>query len=367
MRVLVVHAPGSPIREIRQAVLGAGGECTADDCIGPQELASRLAQVPVSLVVVKGDSGGLDLAPVRDALSLVTASRVAIGSELNEERAIAQQIGAHDFIAESSARSGLEALIHRLMNQGTTPKPRGTVISVFAPLAGSGGTTVASNLAGAFAAAHPKEAALIEVARDFGDLALLMNLTPTYTARDACMRWQALDRLSLANGFSQHDSGASVLVNGVEHAANEFVSPDSVRRLAVLARFLHTYTVFALESRLGEEEIEVMKLSDSVVFVIRPDVVAVRRARWALDECERQGVSRTKIQLVVNRWGQPGQLTMQQIESTLGLKALEQIPDDPSRVNQATNQGVLLQQYARRASISRKFDALATKLNGLVR
>ena len=94
------------------------------------------------------------------------------------------------------------------MNQGNAPRPRGTVISVFAPIPGSGGTTVASNLAGAFAAAHPKEAALIEVARDFGDLALLLNLTPNYTSRDACMRWQSLDRMSLANGFAEHPSGA---------------------------------------------------------------------------------------------------------------------------------------------------------------
>jgi Flp pilus assembly CpaE family ATPase len=101
-----------------------------------------------------------------------------------------------------------------------------------------------------------------------------------------------------------------------------------------------------------------------VVFVIRPDVVAVRRAAWALDVCERNGVSRERIQLVVNRWGQSGQLSMQQIETTLNMKAIEQIPDDPSRLNQATNQGVLLQQYARRASISRKFDSLASKLNG---
>jgi pilus assembly protein CpaE len=241
---------------------------------------------------------------------------------------------------------------------------RGTVVAVYAPLPGSGGTTVASNLAGAFAAAHPKETALIEVARDFGDLALLLNVTPAHTARDACQRWESLDRLSLANSFEPHASGACVLVNGVEQFGNEFVSRDSVRRLAVLSRYVYGYTVFALESRLGVEELEVMSLSDRVVFVVRPDVVAVRRARWALDRYEQAGLPRDRVQLVVNRWGQPGQLTMQQIETTVGVKAVEQIPDDPSRLNQATNQGVMLQQYARRASISRRFDSLANKLNG---
>jgi pilus assembly protein CpaE len=289
---------------------------------------------------------------------------VAVGSATQAEKAIAQSLECTEFMEEDEVRTALEPVIHRLMGQAGAARPRGTVISVYAPLPGSGGTTVAGNLAGAFAASHPKETALVELARDFGDLALLLNITPTHTASDACQRWQALDRLSLSNSFEEHASGASVLVNGVEDFGNQYLTKDAVRRLAVLSRFLYAYSVFALESRLGEEELEVMRLSDRVVFVIRPDVVAVRRASWALDVCERNGVSRERVQLVVNRWGQSGQLSMQQIESTLGMKALEQIPDDPSRMNQATNQGVLLQQYARRASICRKFDSLATKLNG---
>jgi pilus assembly protein CpaE len=362
MRVLVVHNPGSQIREIRNTIVGAGGECEAGDCVTPADLAARLGQVPANLVVVYADGGQLDLATVREAVNLVGAPRVVVGSGDGAQTA-AQQIEG-EFIPEQNARSGLELILQRMMGQGSAPRPRGTVISVYAPLPGSGGTTVAANLAGAFAAAHPQEAALVEVAREYGDLALLLNITPAHTTRDACMRWQQLDRTSLGNSFEDHPSGAKVLVNGVEQFANEHLSRDAVRRLAVLSRFLNGYTVFALESRLGDVELEVMRLSDRVVFVVRPDVVAVRRARWALDMCEQKGIARDRIQFVVNRWGQPGQLTMQQIEGTLGVKVMEQIPDDPSRLNQATNQGVLLQQYARRATISKKFDSLATKLNG---
>ncbi len=362
MRVLVVHNPGTPIRDIRNAIVGAGGDCEAEDCVAPRDLAARLGQVPANLVVVHAPDDTLDLAAVREAVNLVGAPRVVIGSGEAAQEA-ARQIEA-ELIAESNARSGLESLLQRLMGQGSAPRPRGTVISVYAPLPGSGGTTVAANRAGAFASAYPNEAALVEVAREHGDLALLLNITPSHTTRDACMRWQQLDRTSLGNSFEAHASGAKVLVNGVDQFANEHLSRDAVRRLAVLSRFLNGYTVFALESRLGAEELEIMRLSDRVVIVVRPDVVAVRRARWALDVCDQKGISRDRIQVVVNRWGQPGQLTIQQIEGTLGMKVLEQIPDDPSRMNQATNQGVLLQQYARRATISKRFDSLATKLNG---
>jgi pilus assembly protein CpaE len=364
MRVLIVQSPGGANRELRQAVSGAGGECTAEDCVAPADFAARLAQVPVGLVVVKTDARGFDVEPVQEALSLVAVPRVAVGGGTEAERAIAEQLGASEFIELQDARGGLERVMQELQTNDTT-KGRGIVVAVYAPVPGSGATTIASNLAGAFAAAHPKEAALVEVARDFGDLALLLNLSPAHTTRDACQRWQSLDRVSLEGSFEEHASGAAVLANGVDQFHNEFLNRDSVRKLAVLTRFIYGYTVFALESRLEEEELEVMRLSDRVLFVIRPDVVAVRRARWALEKCTQEGgLNREAIQLVVNRWGQGGQLTLQQIEQTLGIKAIEQIPDDPGRLNQATNQGVLLQQYARRAAICRRFDSLATKLNG---
>src|SRR5690606_14461063 len=152
MRVVVVHAPGSAVRDIRQVILGSGAECTSEDCVSPGDLAARLAQVPAQLVVIKMEPSGLDIARIQDALSVAAAPRVAVGNDSPQERIAAQQLECSEFILASEVRPGLETVIHRLIGQGVTPRPRGTVVSVFAPLPGSGGTTVASNLAGAFAA-----------------------------------------------------------------------------------------------------------------------------------------------------------------------------------------------------------------------
>ena len=58
MRVLVVHNPGTPIRDIRNAIVGAGGDCEAEDCVAPRDLAARLGQVPANLVVVHAPAAG---------------------------------------------------------------------------------------------------------------------------------------------------------------------------------------------------------------------------------------------------------------------------------------------------------------------
>jgi Flp pilus assembly CpaE family ATPase len=106
-----------------------------------------------------------------------------------------------------------------------------------------------------------------------------------------------------------------------------------------------------------------MRLSDAVVYVVRPDVPAVRRAALVLNEVLAAGIDRQRICLVVNRFGQPGQLALKQLESTLDMRAAHLIPDDPQNVNRAANYGSLLQERARFKKITRRFAALANALN----
>jgi pilus assembly protein CpaE len=161
-----------------------------------------------------------------------------------------------------------------------------------------------------------------------------------------------------------HSSGLRVLANAVDAVQNRYLTTEAVRRLAILARVAIRYTVLALDNRLSEVEVEAMRLSDAIVVVIRPDVPGVRRARWALAEAVTQGVPRNRFRVVVNRYGQSGQLPLAQIESALGFKARHLIPDDPGSVNRAANEGQLLRAGLWQRRIHRRFAALAGVLNG---
>jgi Flp pilus assembly CpaE family ATPase len=146
--------------------------------------------------------------------------------------------------------------------------------------------------------------------------------------------------------------------------ANEFLNVDAVRRICVLARVVFPFTVVLLDSHVTDEQLETMRLSDTVLLVVRADVPAVRRARWAVDAAVANGVPRECFRLVINRWGQGGQLRVDQVESGLNLSSPQLIPDDPARVNNAANQGVLLQELSGGAKISRRLAQLADSLNG---
>ncbi len=367
MRAVLGYAPGSDARQLRQVLLGAGLKCLPEDCVVRGELAARLARSDTELVVVETGEG-MDWRGLEEAIQLTKAPVLAIGPTGAEGLAKrAREAGALDYLNEAGLRDTLDAVLDRIMKTDESTesgRKRGTVISVFAPTPGSGGSTVAANLAGALSKEHPQEVALVELAREYGDLAALLNLDSPQTVREVCQRWETLDTTSLAHCFAEHPSGLRVLIGPEEQPEGRFLHPESVRRLAVLSRIVFGHTVFALESRLSPEAVEVMRLSDAVVLVVRADVPAVRRARWALDCAVSKGVPHERFHLVVNRWGQGGQLKLKQVEESLGLKVCQQIQDDPTRVNKAANRGILLRELAPRRSICREFKRLAWALNG---
>jgi pilus assembly protein CpaE len=301
---------------------------------------------------------------LQGAKALTEARILAVGAS-RDERVIsrARDLGISEVLDNTNLRESLDDALDQSVSQGLHGR-RGKVISVFAPTPGSGATTVACNLAGALSAKYPNEVALIELSREFGDLAVMLDIEPRYSASEVCRRWRTLDTTTLVSSFTEHASGLRVLANDVESTENEFLDRHAVRRISILSRVCQGFTVLTLDSRLAECEVEAMRLSDAVVLVVRPDVVSVRRAFRALIRAGELEMDRDRFRLVVNRFGQPGQLPLKEIETTLGLQAVVLIPEDSKSVNRAVNQGSLLVEGSQLRKINRTFASLAGKLNG---
>jgi len=363
MRVIVGHGEQADVRTLRQILLGAGLHCGADDCVYYGRLTERLAQSDPDLVLVKvDDPPQLDWRIISEARSMTMAPMLAIGPEDAELMQKAQEFGVSMCIDETNLRHDLDGALEKLAGHNHSPQKRGRVYSIFAPVAGCGASTLAANLAGACAKLSSGDVGLIELTRRGGDLAILLDVEPRHTVHDVCLRWAGLDRVSLQAGFEDHASGIHTLTHGPDDRECKSLSADAVRRIAVLSRLVYDANVLLLDNCLEQLELEALRLSDQVLLVVRPDVLAVRRARFALETMEDAGIARERISLVVNRWGQRGQLDMNRIEETLGLPAAIRVPESVGLVNRAGNVGKLLVQLSPGARICRRLKKLARKL-----
>ncbi len=363
MRVIFAHSPESNSRDLRQILMGSGLECGSNDCVPWSGLHVRLGGGDADLVLVgldQRESQSWDA--IRGARALTSAPIMAIGAR-QDERTFSRlrEIGISEVLDETNLREALDDALERSLLGGVLAGKRGQVISVFAPTPGSGGTTVACNLAGAIANGQAGHVALIELAKESSDMAIVLDLHADYYSGDVCRRWRTLDTTTLESSFSEYAPGLDVLANDPDHD-NEYLDRHSVRRTAILTRVCRKVSVLALEGRMTDCELEAMRLSDVVALVVRPDVLAVRRAYRALNWAVEHGLAKDRFQLVVNRYGQGAELPLRQIESVLGLRALGLIPNDPRSVNRAMHRGNLVVGGSGWKKINRCFRSVAKQL-----
>ena len=78
MRAVVAHPPGANVRDVRQALLGAGFSCLAEDCVEWDELPPRVARGDADLLVMQTDSNAhANWDALREARQLTSAPAIA--------------------------------------------------------------------------------------------------------------------------------------------------------------------------------------------------------------------------------------------------------------------------------------------------
>jgi pilus assembly protein CpaE len=119
-----------------------------------------------------------------------------------------------------------------------------------------------------------------------------------------------------------------------------------------------------LDHSFREEQAQVLRQADIVLVVLRLDFTCLRNSQQALDYLVRLGVSRDRVRVVVNRYGQPKEVPASKAEEALGVKVFHYVPDDPKTVNRANNSGVPLVLESPSAKVSRSVTQLALSING---
>ncbi len=105
-----------------------------------------------------------------------------------------------------------------------------------------------------------------------------------------------------------------------------------------------------------------LEQADDVLLVTRLDFTSLRSARRFVEYIRELGIGDDRLQVVVNRHRQPGELSVSDAEGALGRKFSHYILDDPKTVNRANNNGVPVVLYAPSAKISSQIAALAAGL-----
>jgi pilus assembly protein CpaE len=270
--------------------------------------------------------------------------------------------GAEHYLDEADVEQELRGTLVQLQAlRALQLHEPGRSVCVIKPSGGSGCSTLAANLAVLLAQEH-KNCALLDFDFVTDDLTALLDLKPTATLADLGKYSTKMDRFVFERSLTRHATGVALLASSRFHEDLAQITSLCIREVLDWATTLFPQVVVDVGQVFQEAKVEALREANVILLVFRLDFTSVRNVKRAVEHLEKNGIDRQRVVLVVNRYGQPKELSASEAEGSLGMKIAYYLADDPKIVNEANNKGIPMVLDSPRSNVSKSMARLAKGL-----
>ncbi len=295
---------------------------------------------------------------------------VVVSREPSQELLVScMRAGSDEFLEFPIDRDELSNTMDGLFRRkGIGRQGQGKVVAVFSAAGGTGVTTVACNLACALAdeMGTPNACCIIDMNMQFGSVALAMDLREfAYTIADVSTEAERLDENLLKGFVTNHPSGAAVLPAPLSIAEIEAVNPISLRTVLQICRKCYQYVVMDMPHSIDDVSIVGLDEADEIYLVCDMVLPSIRNTIRALETFYELEYPRDKIRLLINRFYDSDQVSLDEITEHVNLPLHWLIPYDTEAVVISLNSGQLLEESGPGSQVTQSLRALAQHTAGL--
>lgn len=234
-----------------------------------------------------------------------------------------------------------------------------TVIGLYSPKGGSGGTCIALNLVGTLAERNPGQVLLLDLDFPYSHAALLAGLVPTSClARLVDVPQDAFEE-ALLSTVLYHSGGPMILPGALRPEESDEVTPELIVRAISVLRKTFKYVVVDLGIAIDDAALAVFDLTQHVVLVAAPELSAVKAAADALEILHQLGSADDRLTVVLNNRSPKPSVLRPAVERMLKRRVDVEIAFDGPKPDQAALTGSILSMSDPRSEITRGVQAVA--------
>lgn len=262
----------------------------------------------------------------------------------------AMAAGARDFLVKPFQGDELIETVHRVdalskkrkesKNIQTTPEEiKSKVISVFSTKGGVGKTTIATNLAVSLARLTRKKVALVDLDLQFGDVAVMLNVSLRSTISDLIKEFNLLDETNIEDYMVTHFSGIKVLSAPPKPEYAEYITTAHITKIIECLKSRFHYVVIDTSNIFNEVVLTSLDLSDQILYVSTLDLPTIKNIKSGLEIMDSLHYSNSKISIVLNKASEQFGIKYKDFEETLKYPIWAYIPEDSQTVITSANKG----------------------------
>ena len=216
----------------------------------------------------------------------------------------------------------------------------GQLFTFFSSKGGSGSTSIAANTAIVLHRLTGKRTLLVDLDLELGEVALVMGVQPRFNFVDLVQNFHRMDAGLLASYIEQHSSGVHLLSAPFHPERTEAVTGEEIRRILHFLRQQYDYLVVDTPKSFAPTTFAAIDQSDAVFVIASLDIPSLRNIQRGLPLLKRAlPRGEDQLRLVINRYQADGDITLDDVENTLGLKVFGTIANDYEAVIGSINTG----------------------------
>jgi pilus assembly protein CpaE len=284
----------------------------------------------------------------------------------------ALRAGVRDALALVDVDTSLRAAVARVGTQLLASGGRlstrdheealGRVIVSFSTKGGVGKSMLATNLACGLARRCARPVAIVDADLQFGDVAVLLGVSPERSVVDAAAALHQGEPEALRPLMVQHPAtGLLVLPAPVEPSAADQVTPEQMLMIVETLRRMCEFVVVDLPPHFDDTVLALIEAADEVLVVASMDIPSIKNLKVGIQTLDLLSLAGERVKLVLNRANAQVRLDVTEVERVLSLKTSFHVPSDIA-VPQAVNRGIPVIVDNPRSPAARALEAIAQQL-----
>jgi pilus assembly protein CpaE len=341
------------------------------------KLSPDIILISTELKDIKGVEGACRIAHTFPQSSVIIISRQSL---TQEELKKAMLGGVRSFLVQPVEQLELHKVITEIFELNaqkrkklevtptvSVPPVKSKIIAIFGAKGGVGRTLLSTNLSvfmAEYLTTKDKKVALIDLDLQFGDVAIMLNLTPTKTITGLSKEINELGNIDdelLDSYLIKYRDKLSVLPAPLKPEEADLVKGEHIEKILELINNKYHYTIIDCSRTLSEPILVALSRADIIILLLTLDIPTIKNAKLALEVMEKLGFS-PKVKIIVNRANTKMGITINEVKDALASPLMELIPSNGRVAIPAVNEGVPFVIKYPRSNISKSIQQVADKL-----
>ena len=291
---------------------------------------------------------------------------IALSYEINSELVVKTlKTGVREFLLKPVILNILEASIKKIADLKNNVNDNfNKTICVFSNKGGVGKTSLAVNLAYELSnLEESKNVCLLDLSFNTEDVSTFLDITPKYKADYILNHIETSDfnmLLSLMNRYKT--SNLYILSLQENMKLNIKFTPNLVNKVINSLKNVFSKIIIDTSSSINETSTSIINNSDLVLMVGLMNLSSVKGCQKCYELFDNMNFNSNKIKLVINRFIQNSDFTLDDVQKTIGKEVFAKIPNNYLTLIDAINIGSTVLEANPQSNIAKAYKILAQQI-----